>query len=147
MKIILMQDMEKLGQAGDVVEVRDGYGRNFLIPNKKATPATPKNLKIAEALKKKRELASAKKKEAAQALADKITNSSSTIMMAAGEEDKLFGSVTADIIAKSLESNGFDIDKKDIILEEPIKKLGVYHVEVKLDYGIRAKLKVGVVKE
>ncbi len=146
MKIILMQDVEKLGSAGDVVTAKDGYARNFLIPLKKARIATPANLKLAEAIRKKKETEIARKKEEVLRRAEELSRASCTINMAAGEEDKLFGSVTSDIIAQTLETMGFHIDKKDIVLDEPIKKLGVYQVEVRLHPEVKASLKVWVVK-
>jgi len=147
MKVILIADVEKLGSTGDIITVKAGYARNFLIPTKKARPATPGNVKLAEAIKKKKELELAKKKEEVLNLANTLSNLSCTINMAAGEEDKLFGSVTADIISKTLEPMGFHIDKKDILLEEPIRKLGVYQVDVKLHPEVKASLKIWVVKE
>ena len=147
MKIILVEDIEKLGSAGDVIVVKEGYARNFLIPGKKARPATPENMKLLESIKKKKAEAVAKQKEEALALADKMSNFSCTINAAAGEEDKLFGSVTSEMISKALEAAGFNIDKKDVLLDEPIKKLGVYQVEVKVHPEVKANLKVWVVKE
>lgn len=147
MKVILVEDVGKLGSIGDVVVVKDGYARNFLIPNKKARPATPENMKLLESIKKKKEKAIAKQKEESVLAANKLSNFSCTINAAAGEDDKLFGSVTADMISKALETAGFNIDKKDITLEEPIKKLGVYQVEVKVHPEVKASLKVWVVKE
>jgi large subunit ribosomal protein L9 len=147
MKIVLIEDIEKLGAVGDVVTVKAGYARNFLIPRNKAKPATASNLKFVETIKKKKEAQETKKKEDALLLADKLSSISCTINMAAGEEDKLYGSVTADIISKTLEPMGFQIDKKHIVLEEPIKKLGVYQVEVKLHPEVKANLKIWVVKE
>ncbi len=148
MKVILIEDIGKLGSAGDTIVVRDGYARNFLIPKNKAKPATDANVRWAEGLKKKKEDALANKKNEAARLAERIANFSCSISVAAGEDEKLFGSVTTQDIASALESNGFqNIDKRDILLDEPIKKLGVYQVEIKLHPEIRANLKVWVVKE
>ena len=147
MKVILIENIDKLGSAGDTIVVKDGYARNFLIPKNKARPATPANLKMAQGLKKKMMDAIAKEKDEALKLAEKITNLSCSINAAAGEEDKLFGSVTTEMIAEALESHGLHIDKKDISLDEPIKKLGIYQVEIKLHPEVKATLKVWVVKE
>ena len=147
MKVVLIEDMEKLGRVGDVIVVKTGYARNFLIPNKKAREATAPNLKQAELIKKKREEEAAKKKEETLRLAGELSALSLTIRMAAGEEDKLFGSVTGEMIATELESKGYNIDKKHILLEEPIKKLGLYQIEVKLHPDVKTVLKVWVVKE
>lgn len=146
MKVILTETIDRLGKIGDVVTVKDGYARNFLIPNNKAKPATPGNVKSLDALKKKQAAIETKKIEDAKALADKMSGLSVTISAAAGEEEKLFGSVTAEMIATSLESEGYKIDKKDIILDEPIKKLGAYQVTVKILPEVKANLRVWVVK-
>ncbi len=147
MKIILIEDIDRIGRMGDVILVKDGYARNYLIPKKKARPATPENLKMAEALKKKAKDAEEKTKSDAKALADKISNLSLTVSAQAGEEEKLYGSVTADMIAAALEADGIKIDKKDIIIDEPIKKLGVYQVTVKIHPEMKVTLRVWVVKE
>ena len=147
MKVVLVEDMEKLGRAGDVIVVKNGYARNFLIPNKKARAATPSNLKQAKAIRKKQEEAAAKKKDETLHLADELSSISITIRMASGDEDKLFGAVTGEMIAAELESKGYNIDKRHILLEEPIKKLGLYQIELKLHPDIKAILKVWVVKE
>ena len=147
MKIVLVEDVEKLGHAGDVIVVKEGYARNFLIPNRKAKEATVSNLKQADLMKKKREETIAKKKDEMLRLADELSKLSVTIRMAAGDEDKLFGSVTGEMIQKELESQGHNIDKKLILLEEPIKKLGLYQVEIKLHPDAKATLKIWVVKD
>ena len=147
MKVILLEDVDRLGKPGDVVTVKEGYARNYLIPNKKAKDATPGNMKCLDVLRKKQAAIEAKKVEEAKALADKISGLSITINAQAGEEEKLFGSVTADMIASSLESEGIKVDKKDIELPEPIKKLGTYQVTVKVLPEIKGNLRVWVVKE
>jgi large subunit ribosomal protein L9 len=147
MKIILLDDVEKLGKLGDVVEVKKGYARNFLFPRNLAIEAADKNLKVLEARKRKREQQFAKEKVQTEELANKIASISCTIPMAAGEEDKLFGSVTTENIVEAFRSEGIDIDKKKIHLVEPIKKLGVYQVEIKLHPEITATTKVWVVKK
>jgi len=147
MKVILIANMDRLGKAGDIVTVREGYARNFLIPNNKAKPATPGNMGILEALKKKQAAEEAKKLAEAKTIAGKIGNLSLTISAKAGEEEKLFGSVTVEMIADALKSEGFEVDKKEIILDEPIKKIGVYQLAVKVHPEVKAPLKVWVVKE
>jgi large subunit ribosomal protein L9 len=147
MKIILLEEIGKLGKTGDVVTVRDGYARNFLIPRNKAKEATPANMKMLDALKKKVALAEKARRDEAEALAGRIEKLSITISANAGEEDKLYGSVTGDDIAEALGAEGIVIDKKDITLDEPIKKLGVYQVTVKVHPEVRAGLKVWVVKK
>lgn len=147
MKVILTETIQSLGKMGDIVTVKEGYARNFLFPQKKAKPATPQNMRISEALKKRLAAEEAKKLEAVKALADKIAALSLTISAQVGEEDKLYGSVTADMIAAALKAEGIEIDKKEIVLDEAIKKVGVYQVGVKLHPEIKTTVKVWVVKE
>ncbi len=147
MKVILIQDVDRLGKTGQVISVATGYARNFLIPSNKAKVATPGNMKILEVLKKKESAEEAKRVEAARALANRISNLSLTISVEAGEEEKLFGSVTGDIIADALKEEGIEIDKKDIVLDEPIKKLGVYQVAVKIHPEVKASVRLWVVKK
>lgn len=147
MKVILLETVDRLGKIGDVVTVTEGYARNWLIPNKKARPATSGNLKLLEALKKKERLEENKKLEEAKSLAQKLSNLSLTIGAEAGEEEKLFGSVSNDTIADHLAEDGIMIDKKDIVIDEPIKKLGVYQVMVKIHPLVKAALRVWVVKK
>jgi len=146
MKVLLVKEVETLGHPGDVVSVKDGYARNFLIPNHLARIATPANLKLASAMKKKAEEALRRKKEEALRTAEALSALALAIPMAAGEEEKLFGSVTADIIAETLASRGFSIDKKQIVLAEPIKRLGSYQVEVKIPPEQKATLAISIVK-
>ena len=147
MKLILIQEVDRLGKPGDVVSVKEGYARNFLLPNKKAKLASPGNMKLLDARKKKEAVEDAKKIEAAKAIANRNKNLSLTISAESGEEEKLFGSVTNDAIADRLKEEGIEIDKKDIIVEEPIKKLGVYQVIVKIHPEVKASLRVWVVKK
>lgn len=146
MQVILKKDIEKLGMAGALVEVSNGYGRNYLIPRGLAVEATAKNIK---ALEHERRLIENKKKKDerdAEAFAKRISETSVTITMQAGEEDKLFGSVTAIDIAEALSKEGISMDKRDILLEEPIRRLGIYSVNVKVRPEVTAELKVWVVK-
>jgi len=147
MKIILKEDVENLGQPGDVVEVKDGYARNYLIPREFALRATPQNLKIYEQEKKRIEIKRSKDRRDAQAIAEKLQGVSLTATVAVGEEDKVFGSVTSQNVADLLADKGFEVDKRKIQLDEPIKALGVYDVPIKLHSEVEAQIKVWVVKE
>ena len=147
MKIILTEDVQSLGKRGALVNVSDGYGRNFLIPKKLAVPATDVNLKRIEAESKKVKQQEAKEEMDAGHLKEELQKLSITIPMKAGEGDVLFGAVTSADIASHLEKEGFSIDKRKIELEEPIKRLGVYQVPVKLHRSASAEVKVWVVKE
>ena len=147
MQVILLQDVKALGKEGDTVKVKDGYARNFLLPKKLAMPSTPGAIKILEAKKKKREQELEKQKDTAEELAKKISEVSLTISMEAGVEDALFGTVTSDMIFHALQQEGINVDKKSITIPEPIKKLGVYNVEVKLHPEVKANLRIWVVKK
>ena len=147
MKVILIEDVGKLGKLGDTVNVKRGYARNFLFPRKLAIEATDKNMKFLEERKKKREHELIKVKSEMEELANRISSVSCTIPMPAGGEDKLFGSVTAEHIAEAFSQEGINIDKKQIHLTEQIRKLGVYQVEIKLHPEVTASAKVWVVKK
>lgn len=146
MQVILRKDVEKLGVAGDMVEVSKGYGRNYLFPRGLAIEASPKNLKVIE--HEKRLIAERKKNTIrdAESFKKKLSETSVTVAMQAGEEDKLFGAVTSMDIAEALSKEGISIDKRNIILDEPIKRLGIYAVNVKVHPEVMAELKVWVVK-
>ncbi|MDP3804221.1 MAG: 50S ribosomal protein L9 [Candidatus Omnitrophota bacterium] len=139
--------MDSLGKAGEVIHVKDGYARNYLIPKNKAKAATEGNMKIQGALKKKRQAVEAKVLEEARAAADKISALSLTISAATGDEEKLYGSVTSEDIANALNEEGVKVDKRDIVLDEPIKKLGVYQAVVKVHPEVKANLRVWIVKK
>ncbi len=147
MKVILIEDVKSLGAMGDIVDVKDGFARNFLFPENLARLAVDANLKIIEGIKKKKILAASKEKKEAEVLREKISALSCTIPVEAGEDDKLFGSVTSHDISQAFESEGLSIDKRQINLEEPIKKLGVYNISVKLHPEVTAEVKVWVVKK
>jgi len=147
MKVILIEDVDKLGKLGDAVNVKRGYARNFLFPRKLAMEATDNSLKVLEQKKKKREQELVKIKAEIEQLAGKISGVSCTVPMAAGEDDKLFGSVTTEHIKEAFAQEGIEIDKKQIELTEPIRKLGVYQVEIKLHPEVTASAKVWVVKK
>ena len=147
MKVILREDVDRLGSVGDIVNVKPGFARNYLLPRKLAVIANPRNIKEFEhhkrVLKKKAE----KIKNAAQSLAEKISSKPLVIKAKAGEEEKLFGSVTTIDIERALNEEGFEIDRKKIVLEEPIKRLGEYKVKVKLHPEVVTELTVQVVKD
>lgn len=147
MQVILKEDVKNLGKAGEIVNVKDGFGRNFLLPRGLAIDATAKNINQLE--HQKRVIVQRSKKIAndAQSLADRLSQVSVILNAKAGDEDRLFGSVTSADISEALKQKGFDIDKKKIILEEPIKRLGEHAVRIKLHPEISAELKVFVNKE
>ena len=147
MKLILRQDYESLGEAGNIVNVKPGFARNFLIPKGLAMLATDKNLKKFENDKKQMFWRQEKEKRQSEELAKTLENVSCTITVQVGEEDKMFGSVTSQNIAEALESQGYTIDRRKIILDDPIKSLGIYSVPIKLHSDVEAKVKVWVVKE
>jgi len=147
MKVILTQAIDRLGKMGDIVNVKDGYARNYLFPKNIAKEATPGNMKMLDLLKKKQVLEEAKRSDEAKALAEKIAALSITISARTGEEEKLFGTVTTEMISAALGAEKIIIDKKDIVLDEPIKKLGVYQVGVKVHPEVKASLRVWIVKE
>ncbi len=147
MKVLLQADVESLGQAGDIVNVSDGYARNFLIPKKLAVIADEKNIRVFEHLKRQTEEKIKKIKKQAETLAEKISSLTLTIPAKAGEEGKLFGSITSINIANELKKQGFNVDRKKIMLDQPLKTLGEYEVKIKLDGNITATLKVSLIKE
>lgn len=147
MNIILTEDVESLGTAGQLLKVKDGYARNYLIPGGKALVATTQNVKM---LEHQRQLVQAKlnkQKREAEQLAARIEDISCTVAKPVGEEDKIFGAVTAADIHSGLASEGLVIDKRKILLEEPLKSLGIFTVPIKLHPEVTAQLKVWVVKE
>ena len=147
MKIILKKDISTLGTAGEIIDVKPGYARNYLIPKGFAVSATGSNLKIYEQERKARERRFEEEKQKAQILADKLNAVSVTATVQVGEEDKVFGAVTNQNIADLLHEKGFEIDRKKIILEEPLKELGVYNVPIKLFQDVEATIKVWIVRE
>ncbi len=147
MKVFLREDVRKVGKMGDVVNVSDGYARNFLFPKKLAVEANTKNIKEFEHNKRVIHERVAKIKDASKAAAEKLSAITLVMKAKAGEEEKLFGSVTTMDIAEALKAEGFEIDKKRISLEEPIKRLGEYSVEVKIHPEVSATVKVHVVAE
>lgn len=147
MLVILKKKVDSLGDLGDMINVKNGYARNFLLPNGFAEISTPQKAAQIKALKEKEKVKLEKEAEDSQMLAEKLAHTSCTLTMQAGEEEKLFGSVTVNDIAKALAAEGINIPKKKIILEEPIKKLGIYNIPVKLAPNVDAAFKLWVVKE
>ncbi|MCC6346012.1 MAG: 50S ribosomal protein L9 [Nitrospirales bacterium] len=147
MKVILKDDVKNVGQIGDMVAVKDGYARNFLIPKGFAVEANPKNMRALEHEKRKIHEAVRKAKTGAENLAARITAAAVTIKAKAGEEEKLFGAVTAMDLAEALKNEGIEVDRKRIMLEEPIKRLGSYTVPVRIHPEVSAHLSVQVVAE
>jgi len=147
MQVILLEDVSPLGKAGDLVKVADGYGRNYLIPKKKAILATEKNIKVLEHQKRLVQHRMAKTKKDIQKMAQEIETLSCTFARAMGESGKLFGSVTSMDIEAYLKENGIEVDRKKIHLDEPIKSVGKFAVPIKLHPDVVAQLKVWVVQE
>jgi ribosomal protein L9 len=145
-KVILTEDVSNLGKMGDLIQIKDGHARNYLIPKKLAVPANAQNLKAFAHQKNLLKQKQNRIKREAEKLAEKIEKISCTISKPTGEEDKLFGSVTSLDIEESLKEEGIKIDRKKILLEEPIKSLGIYKVPIKLHPEVTANLKVWVVK-
>jgi len=147
MKVILTQDITGLGSIGDLITVKDGFGRNYLVPQGKALQATSQNMKKLEHQKRQIREKIDKAKREAERLAARIESVSCTVAKAVGEEDKLFGSVTGMDIEASLKLEGVEIDRKKITIPEPIKSLGIYNIPIKLHPEVTAVLKLWVVKE
>ena len=147
MKVILREDVPKLGSAGSIVKVAPGFARNYLIPRAYAIPATSNNLKAFEHERSVLEAKRTKRQKEAESIKAKLERTSCSISKKVGEQDKLFGAVTAQDIEKAFAAEGFNVDKKDILLVEPIKALGVYTVPIRVFEEVIANTKVWVVKE
>jgi large subunit ribosomal protein L9 len=147
MNIILQKDFAKLGSTGDMVTVKDGYARNFLIPQGIAIIADKSAEKLLAERKKVEELRRTKEKRNAEKLAELLAKISLTAKVQAGEEDRLFGAVTSQDIYDLIKEKGFDIDRRKIHLEEPIKTLGVYQIPLKLHPEVTVTVKLWVIKE
>lgn len=147
MKVILLEDVDNIGSMGDTIEVKNGYARNFLIPRNLAIAATPRNLKtqghLLQAIEVKKEQAVSD----ARSLAEKVAATSVSFTRKAGEKDRLFGSVTNMDIAVALAAEGITVDRRDILLEEPIKDLGEFEVSIRIHQDVSATVKVAVAKE
>ena len=147
MKVILTETLDTLGEAGAIVDVKDGYARNFLLPRKLALVASKSNMSVYEEVNRQRDAQDSKAKREAEILAKTLEKASCTVPVAVGEGDRIFGSVTAQAIADLLVEQGFDIDRRAIVLEEPIRSLGVYDVPIRLHAEVEVPVKVWVVKE
>jgi large subunit ribosomal protein L9 len=147
MKLILREDVYNLGKGGDLVEVKPGYGRNFLIPGGLAVLANPKNIREVEHQKAVAAAKAAKLKASAEAIAKRLSDTPVSLRRKVGEQDKLYGSVTAMDVAEALAARGLDIDRRTIDLSEPIKTLGAFEVSVKLHSDVVGKVKVKVEAE
>ena len=147
MEIILRQGVENLGKPGDVVKVKSGYARNYLLPHGLAYEATPGNLKRIQQERDRLDAAENERRAAASTIAEKLEQVSLTFSARVGDEGKLFGSVTNSDIAAQLEAQGFHIEKRLIDLHEPIKALGVYRVPIRLHADVRPEVRVWVIKQ
>lgn len=147
MKVILREDVEKLGKAGEVVKVADGYGRNFLIPRQLAVPADVRNLKALEHERRVIESRAKRNRKAAESLGARLASLSLTLPAKAGEEGKLFGAITSRDIALALEQAGIPVDRRLVLLPEPIKQVGDYKVKVKAGVDPVPEVSVRVVAE
>lgn len=144
MKVILLEQVEKLGSPGDQVEVADGYARNFLIPKRKAVAATPAHVKSLDHLLRQNKGQEDRLRQAAKSMAARIAEASCVIKRQAGEQEKLFGSVTNQDIAAALGARGLDVDRRKILLQEPIKVLGSYTIPIRLHPEVVAELRLTV---
>ena len=145
MKVILRQDIVSLGAMGEIVTVKDGYARNYLIPREMAYVATPGAMKALEIEKKQYYKRQAKEKEGAEFIAKELSELQLSVSMKVGDEGRLYGSVTSQMIADELKVKGYDVDKRSIIIEEPIKSLGVFDIKVKLHQDVTCTLKTWVI--
>ncbi|HXY29946.1 MAG TPA: 50S ribosomal protein L9 [Gemmatimonadaceae bacterium] len=148
MEVILRQSIDSVGNPGDIVNVSAGFARNYLLPRGLAYEATPGNRKRIAQEKARLEAAENQRRDAAQALAERLQQISLTFSARVGDEDKLFGSVTASDIAQQLHSQGFpEVEKRQIDLHEPIRALGVYKVPIRLHAEVKPEIKVWVIKQ
>ena len=144
MKIILLQSYENLGKVGEIINVKPGFARNYLIPNRIASLATKQNIKSLEVFLKAQETKEAKNRINLEALSKKLNSLTLKFSVNIGEDDKMFGSITSQMISDELEKEGYTVDKKEIILEEPIKSSGSYKVIINLGYELDTKIKIKV---
>jgi large subunit ribosomal protein L9 len=147
MKVLLRQDQENLGKRGEVVSVKNGFARNYLFPKGIALEATPSSERVIEEERKTIARRQEKDRKFAETQAKELEAVSVTAAVAVGEEDRVFGSVTSQTIADLLQEKGYTFDKRKILLEEPIKALGVYSVPIKLHPEVEVKIRLWVVKE
>ncbi len=147
MKVILQENVQNLGKMGEVVNVADGYARNYLIPRKLGVEANVKNVRALEHEKKRIEEKARKVRNEAQGLAERLGAVTLTLSAKAGEEERLFGSITSMDIAEALKKEGFEVEKKRIQLDEPIRRLGSYAVGIKIHPDVTTKVQINVVAE
>jgi large subunit ribosomal protein L9 len=145
-RVILIKDHEKLGKTGDTVEVKSGYARNYLVPQGIALIANSAGLKKLQEQLRLKELRQNKTLQKAREMADKLNSLSLTIPVQVGEEDRVFGAVTSQMIADQLQEKGYEIDKKHIQLDEPIKALGIFEIPIKILQDVTATVKLWVIK-
>ncbi|MBU0712094.1 50S ribosomal protein L9 [bacterium] len=146
MRIILLQDFESLGNAGEQIDVKDGYARNFLFPKGLALKADKNSIKRFQEMARLKDKKKDRALKQSRELAEKLQAISLTVPVQVGEEDRVFGAVTSIEIAQQLKDKGYDIDKRQIILEEPIKALGIFEIPIKLHSEITASIKLWVIK-
>ena len=147
MEIILLDKIDNLGNVGDVVTVKPGYARNYLFPKGLAVRSSKRNIAFVEEKRKNIELKIAKEEQASQAIFDSLKNVEILIEVEVGENDKLFGSVTAMDLQKALYEQNIEIEKQDILLDNPIKSLGAYDIPIKVTSSLKQNVKVSVVKK
>ena len=147
MEIILLDKIDNLGNVGDVVRVKPGYARNYLFPKGLAVRSSKRNIAFVEEKRKNIELKIAKKEQASQAIFDSLKNVEILMEVEVGENDKLFGSVTTMDLQKALNDQNIEIEKQDILLDNPIKSLGVYDIPIKVTSSLKQNIKVNVVKK
>ncbi len=146
MDIILLKDVDTLGLAGDIVAVKPGYARNYLIPRGMALRASKRNLAVSEEKKRVKQARIERSFKIQKALADKLAKAEITLEVQVGEEEKLFGSITTQDIHKALEDKGLNVDRHAIVLDEPIKALGVYNIPVKITAELQPEIKMYVIR-
>ena len=147
MEIILLDKIDSLGNVGDVVKVKPGYARNYLFPKGLAVRSSKRNIAFVEEKRKNIELKIAKKEQASHAIFDSLKNVEILMEVEVGENDKLFGSVTTMDLQKALNDQNIEIEKQDILLDNPIKSLGVYDIPIKVTPSLKQNIKVNVVKK
>lgn len=147
MEVILNKDIERLGKSGSIIKVKDGFARNFLIPNGLAVPLNPINIKKLEQEKQRKVLQLEKVKQQAEELKGRLESFSLTMPVLTHEEDELYAGISNVDLASALKEEGFDIDKNSIALDGPIRSLGIYEVPIKLHPEVSAKIKVWIVKK
>ena len=146
MDVILLQDIQTLGTAGDIVKVKPGYARNYLFPRGFALRSSKRNRAVAEEKKRNIEMSSKRLKQANKSLANKISKIELTFEMKVGDEEKMFGTVTTRDIQTALEEKGISLDRSALMLNESIKALGIYHIPVSLSGDLTAEIKIYVIK-